>query len=170
MVSGSSVLQLPVDRKACVLVVVDETDRGRRTLEVTLDLARRLEAGVVAQGIVERSVCRGGSWEAPRAAEMRVRVDGALESLRTAGMPARGEVSIVPRGGAAHAIAELAEDANADLIVLAGARFPRLAAVVGANTADGVEARTARPLLVVPPVRRGRAADPPGGAWRPAPV
>lgn len=170
MVSGSSVLRLHVDRKACVLMVVEGTERGRRTLDVTLDLARRLEAGVVAQGIVQRSVGRAGAWEVPGSAEMQARVDGALDRLREAGMPARGEVSIVPRGGAANAIAELAEDANADLIVLAGARFPRLAAVVGANTADEVEGRTARPLLVVPPARRGQAAEAAGGTWRPAPV
>ena len=168
MVTKGTVVKLAVDRKPRVVLVLERADRGRRTFDVALDLARRLDASVVVQGIVERSVGRAGPWEVPRVAEVRAGVDGALEGLGAAGRPARGEVSIVQRGGAADAIAELAEDASADLIVLAGARFPRLAALVGASTAEQVEGRTSRPLLVVPPGRRGRSGDGAATGWRPA--
>lgn len=149
-----SLVSLAAPRRTCLLLVVEAGEPGWRALQVATDLAVRLGAEIVAQGLIGRSLSHAGLWEVRCLSQVVGEVNDVIERLNAAGISAQGVVTIIDRGNTAHKIAELAAEVSADLIVIPGPRFPRLAALLGANVPNQLQARTGRPVLVVTPAPR----------------
>ena len=125
-----------------IVLALDGSDGAERAVPVAADLARRDAAHVIVAHAQTRAL----------ETAINARLDQQVEALRAAGIEA--EVVIVPSvldGGEADAIAEVASNHDADVIVIAGrGRTPFAGALLGSVTQRLLHVSD-RPVLVIPP-------------------
>jgi nucleotide-binding universal stress UspA family protein len=125
-----------------IVLALDGSEGAERALPVAAGLARRDGAHIVVAHAQTRAL----------ETAINERLDRQVEALRTDGIEA--EVVIVPSvldGSEADAIAEVASERNADVIVIAGrGRTPFVGALLGSVTQRLLHVSD-RPVLVIPP-------------------
>ena len=138
-------------------VIVWATD-GSENSDLALEHARRLAAAggsrLVAAHVKELTVGRAAGYPVNvDEEEVEQKIRGQVEELEGAGVPVRLELGATGAGGAAHAIADLASEAGADLIVV-GTRGqgPIGGLLLGSVTHRLLHVATC-PVLAVPPKR-----------------
>jgi nucleotide-binding universal stress UspA family protein len=142
-----------------ILVVVDDLAGQEQLLGLACHLARRLDAELLVEHIVERNGWRGYPMYAPtdpRTAEHMI--DRVLESLEVRGVRAQGEVTITLSGYKARAIQSAAVESGANLIILEARRLSPFLALTGLSPVHRVVRSGHCPVLVVPTAPRPRLA------------
>jgi nucleotide-binding universal stress UspA family protein len=100
-----------------VVLALDGSESSDRALACATALAKVHSSSVHVVHVVELTVGRGGGRAPLNEKEIQAKVEGQVTALAAAGVKAEFETHTVPAGGPAHAIAEVAANAKADLIV-----------------------------------------------------
>jgi nucleotide-binding universal stress UspA family protein len=137
-----------------ILVALDESDKSRRAVDLTADLAKRYGAEVVVERIWEDEVmvaALASSATAPSPAAPDARRDGLLEieveRLRKAGVTVRGEVRR-SGGPVGDEIVAAAREAGADLIVMGSRGLSDAGALVVGSASHRVLELAHCPVLI----------------------
>lgn len=125
-----------------IVLALDGSEGADRAIPVAADLARRDGARVVIAHAQTRAL----------ETAIRSRLDRQVDDLRAAGVQADVVIAAaVIEGREADAIAQIAADHDADLIVIAGrGRSPFVGAVLGSVTQRLLHVSDS-PVLVIPP-------------------
>jgi nucleotide-binding universal stress UspA family protein len=100
-----------------VVLALDGSESSDRALECATALAKANSSSVTVVHVVELTVGRGGGRAPINEKDIQAKVEGQVAALVASGVKAELETQTVPAGGPAHAIAEVAASAKADLIV-----------------------------------------------------
>jgi nucleotide-binding universal stress UspA family protein len=100
-----------------VVLALDGSESSDRALALVTVLAKEHSSSVHVVHVVELTVGRGGGLAPLNEKDIQAKVEGQAKALTAAGVKTEFEVYTVPAGGPAHAIADAAQNAKADLIV-----------------------------------------------------
>lgn len=97
----------------------------------------------------------GGAYAAhPNQDELKAKVEGQVAEISKSGVAARLEVTDAPIGGAAHAIAEVAESRGADVIAVGTRGHTPLSGLLLGSVTQRLLQIAPCPVLAVPPKQR----------------
>src|SRR5690348_4311596 len=134
-----------------VLWATDGSGTAARALPFALSLAEEHDAKLVVVHVREIFVGRGGGY--PMLAdesELRDRIATQVDDLRATGHDARFVVKTATAGHAPAAIAEVAREVGADLIVVGTHGYGRVAGLVLGSVTQGLLHLGVCPVLAVP--------------------
>jgi nucleotide-binding universal stress UspA family protein len=134
-----------------IVLGLDGSDNSERAIPLATDLAKRDNAELVVVHVEEDVIGKGGGPIRATEDEIQAEIRSKADELSAQGLEVRVEMRSVMLGGPAHAIAEVAEQAGADLIV-AGTRghSPISGLLLGSVTQRLLHIARC-PVLAVPP-------------------
>jgi nucleotide-binding universal stress UspA family protein len=133
-----------------VVLALDGSESSDRALECATALAKAHSSSVRVVHVVELSVGRGGGLPPLNEKEIQAKVEGQVEALKAAGIKVEFEMHTVPAGGPAHAIADVAESARADLIVTGTRGHTGLVGMLLGSVPQRLLHLAQCPVLIVP--------------------
>ena len=137
-----------------IVVALDGSDGSRAAIPVAAELARR-EGGRIVIAHVEQDVAGKGGAPIPITEdEIQAEIRKQADQLSSEGIETSVEMRNVMLGGPAHPIAEIAEEANADLIVAGTHGHTPLAGLLLGSVTQRLLHIARSPVLVVPPPDR----------------
>ena len=106
-----------------IILALDVSDGAKQAIPVAAELAEKEKAKIVIAHVTEYLAAKGG--ELPRVDEDQVRaeIDEEAKELRDRGIDTKVELAEITVGGPAHAIVDIADRNDGDLIVT-GTRGP----------------------------------------------
>jgi nucleotide-binding universal stress UspA family protein len=137
-----------------IMLALDGSEGSRRAIPVAAELARQNGGRIVIAHVEQDVAGKGGAPIPITEDEIQAEIREQAKRLAADGIETSVEMRNVMLGGPAHPIAEIAEDANADLLV-AGTRghSPVAGLLLGSVTQRLLHIARA-PVLVVPPPDR----------------
>jgi len=138
-----------------VVLATDGSTNGDRAVELVKLFAQQARSKVVVVHVTELVGGRGGTY--PVAAdeeEILAKIKAQVADLNAVGVAAQLTTHVVSLGGPAHMIAEAADSAGADLIVVGSRGHSPLAQVVLGSVPVRLLQIATCPVLVVPPPER----------------
>jgi nucleotide-binding universal stress UspA family protein len=133
-----------------VVLALDGSASSDKALECTTELAQKHASTVHVVHVIELTVGRGGGREPINETELQAKVEGQVKSLTAGGVKADLTVLKVPAGGPAHAIAEVAESAKADLIITGTRGHTAIVGMLLGSVPQRLLHLARCPVLVVP--------------------
>ena len=133
-----------------VVLALDGSDSSDRALECATALAKVHSSTVHVVHVVELTVGRGGGRTPINEKDVQAKVEGQVQALVASGVKAQFETHTVPAGGPAHAIAEVAASAKADLIVTGTRGHTAVIGMVLGSVPQRLLHLAHCPVLVVP--------------------
>jgi nucleotide-binding universal stress UspA family protein len=133
-----------------VVLALDGSESSDKAFECASALAKTHSSSVHVVHVVEIVLGRGGGRLPLNENELQAKVEGQVKELAAAGVKAQLLVHTVPAGGPAHAIAEAAAEAKADLIITGTRGHTTLAGLVLGSVPQRLLHLAHCPLLVVP--------------------
>lgn len=133
-----------------VVLALDGSESSDKAFECARSLAKMHSSNVQVVHVVEIVLGRGGGRLPLNESDVQAKVEGQVKELTDAGIKAQLIVHTVPAGGPAHAIAENAGEAKADLIITGTRGHTALAGMVLGSVPQRLLHLTRCPLLVVP--------------------
>jgi len=143
VVRTSPTLRVPPRR---VLVATDGSAASDRAITEAAEVARRIGAAVTVLHVRQLVITPAGDYGEPEA-EAKAVMDRAVAATRALGVQAEGRIAI-SQTGAVDAIASVAEQEDADLVVIASRRPSELNGLLLGSVAHGVIHRLSRPVLL----------------------
>ena len=135
-----------------VVVGLDGSEGAARGLEHAKELAGQSGGEIIAVHIDERIVAKGDMPTAdPAEAEVKEKVRGQVDALNDAGIKTELVESVIVLGGPGRAIADIADGAGADLIVVGTRGHSSIPGVILGSVAHRLLHIAGRPVLAVPP-------------------
>ena len=101
-----------------IVLALDGSEASHKAIPLAAELAREDGARIVIAHIEEDVVGKGGGPVAATEDEIQAEIRKRAEELSAGGIDTSVEMRSVMLGGPAHPIAEIAEEAGADLIVV----------------------------------------------------
>ncbi len=134
-----------------IVLALDGSEAADVAIPVAADLAKKSGGRIVIAHVDERIAGKGGivSINAEEH-ELRAELAARAEALTKLGVDSKVVVSTVVLGGPAHAIADIAEDEGADLIVAGTTGHTAIGGLLGSTTQRLLHI-SRRPVLTVPP-------------------
>jgi nucleotide-binding universal stress UspA family protein len=132
-----------------ILVAVDGSPQGGKTVPVAVDLASKYGSGVVVVHVREHGRFEGTDVDLGPPVEAEELVDAVLERFRAADVDARGEIRHVTPGDTPKQIVEVADGWEADLIVLGTRGMTEWKSLVLGGVANKVVQHAGCPVLLV---------------------
>jgi nucleotide-binding universal stress UspA family protein len=133
-----------------IVVAVDGSEGSKRAIPIATELAKRDEAKLVLAHIDERIVGKGGGDVHPDEDQIQADVTKLAEGLSSQGIETDVQMADVMVGGAAHPIAEIADRANADLIVAGTRGHSSVTGLLLGSVTQRLLHLAKQPVLVVP--------------------
>lgn len=133
-----------------IVLGLDGSEGSARALPHAVGLATASEGKIVVAHVDERLVAKG-DMPGPGEEEARQKVRSQVEQIKGEGVEATLESRTLVLGGPGHAIAEIAEEANADLIVVGTRGHSTVPGLVLGSVAHRLIHVAHRPVLAVPP-------------------
>ncbi len=133
-----------------IVLALDGSEGSRRGIPVAADLARREEGRIVIAHVEQDVAGKGGAPIPVTEDEIQAEIRKQAEQLSADGIETSVEMRNVMLGGPAHAIAEIAEGANADLIVAGTRGHSPVAGLLLGSVTQRLLHITPCPVLVVP--------------------
>jgi nucleotide-binding universal stress UspA family protein len=133
-----------------ILLAVDDSTHSQRAAEVSEKLAQLTKSQVVVTHVHEVAVGRWGSMRVDDTAGDSF-AETVLKSLRAVGIDARFESHEAHYGHVAQALSGLAEDLDADMIVVGSRGRTDVASLALGSVSHKLLHLSRRPVLVVPP-------------------
>ncbi|MDQ3102275.1 MAG: universal stress protein [Actinomycetota bacterium] len=135
-----------------IVLALDGSEGSRRATPVALSMAKLTGARIVVAHVDERIAAKG-DMPSIRADEDEIfkRIESEVEQLAADGVDASAERKVVVLGGPAHAIAEIADEADADLIVVGTRGHSQIAGLLLGSVTTRLLHIAKRPVLAVPP-------------------
>jgi len=132
-----------------VLVAVDGSREGGKTLPVAVELATRFGSSVTVVHVREHTRYEGDDVDLGPDASAEEIVDSALEAFRSVGVEARGEIRRVSPGETPEQIVQIAETVDAKLIVMGSRGMTELKSLLLGGVANKVVQHAHCPVLLV---------------------
>jgi nucleotide-binding universal stress UspA family protein len=133
-----------------IVLGLDGSDGAKRAIPFTVELARRDNARLVIAHVEQRVVGKGVA-PIPGEDEIEAEIDRQAKELTEQGIDTRVEKSsTIFVGGPAVAIAEIADQADADLIIVGTRGHSAAIGVVLGSVAERLPHLAHQPVLVVP--------------------
>jgi nucleotide-binding universal stress UspA family protein len=133
-----------------IVLALDGSEGSSRALPHAVELAKASEGKIVIAHIDEHMVAKG-DMPGPREEEAHKTVSSQLEQIQGEGIDATLETRTLVLGGPGHQIAEIADEANADLIVVGTRGHSTVPGLVLGSVAHRLIHVAHRPVLAVPP-------------------
>lgn len=133
-----------------IVVGLDGSDGAKHAVPFAVELARRDDAKIVIAHIEEDIVGKGGGPIVANEDEIQAEIDRQAKELSSQGVDARVEKTAVYLGGPAPAIMKIADEADADLIVVGTRGHSGIAGVLLGSVAQRLLHLAHQPVLVVP--------------------
>jgi len=133
-----------------IVVAVDGSEGSKRAIPIATELAKRDDAKVVLAHIDERIVGKGGGDIHPDEDQIQADVKKLAEELSSQGIETDVQMADVMVGGPAHPIAEIADRANADLIVAGTRGHSSVTGLLLGSVTQRLLHLAKQPVLVVP--------------------
>ena len=137
-----------------IVLGLDGSEDSRRALQVAAELARREGARIVVAHVEQDVAGKGGGPIPATEDEIQVEIRKQTEQLSSDGIDTTLEMRNVMLGGPAGPIADIAREANADLIVVGTRGHSAAAGVLLGSVTQRLLHRAPCPVLVVPPADR----------------
>ena len=134
-----------------IVLALDGSEESRQALPLATELARQDGARIVIAHAEQ--VGRGGPIPANED-EIQAEIRKQAEELSAGGIETSVEMRNVMLGGPAHAIAEIADGANADLIVVGTRGHSAVAGLLLGSVTQRLLHLARCPVLVAPPTDR----------------
>jgi nucleotide-binding universal stress UspA family protein len=131
---------------------LDGSENSRRAIPLAQELASQSGGRIVVVHVEERTAYRGGS-AALHADEpdTQKQIEGEAERIRGAGLDVKVVNETAILGGPAHAIAKVADDEDADVIVVGTRGRSQVKGLLLGSVTDRLLHIAKRPVLGVPP-------------------
>lgn len=133
-----------------IVLGLDGSEGSSRALPHAVELAKASQGKIVVAHVDERLAAKD-VIPGPNEAEVKAAIDSQVEQIQGEGV----EVSLVTRpialGGPGHAIAQIAEDAGAEVIVVGTRGHSSVPGLVLGSVAHRLIHVAHRPVLAVPP-------------------
>ena len=133
-----------------IVLALDGSDGAKQAIPVAAELAEKEKANVVIAHVTEYLAAKGG--ELPRIDEDQIRAEIAQEAkeLSDRGIETKVEMAEVVAGGPAHAIVDIADRNDGDLIVTGTRGHGSVAGLMLGSVAHRLLHIAKRPTLAVP--------------------
>ena len=131
-----------------LLVAVDGSEHARHTIPLVADLAKKSGGHVTVLHVREHGVSKFTEWERETADDAQSVVEGVDRELQAAGVESSFEIRRALAGRAAREICDVADELDADLIVMGSRGVTDLEGLVVGSVAHKVLHLTTRPVLV----------------------
>ncbi|MGE5407650.1 MAG: universal stress protein [Syntrophothermus sp.] len=140
-----------------IVLCLDGSEGSRRAVPVAIDLAERAGSRVVIAHVEEKLAAKGGPDLHADEDEIQATIRSQAEELAAAGIETTVKMATVMRGGPAPAIARIADEVDADLIVLGTRGHSAVPGVLLGGVTQRLLHIGHRPVLAVPPRDRHSA-------------
>jgi nucleotide-binding universal stress UspA family protein len=134
-----------------IVVALDGSDGSERALSLAVDLARRDNAKLVIAHVEEDITGKGGGPIHATEDEVQADIRRRAEELSGQGLAVSVEMRSVMLGAPSHAIADVADQVGADLIVVGTRGHSAITTLVLGSVARSLLHVARQPVLVVPP-------------------
>jgi nucleotide-binding universal stress UspA family protein len=133
-----------------IVLALDGSDGAKQAIPVAAELAEKEKANIVIAHVTEYLAAKGG--ELPRIDEDQIRAEIAQEAkeLSDRGIETKVEMAEVVAGGPAHAIVDIADRNDGDLIVTGTRGHGSVAGLMLGSVAHRLLHIAKRPTLAVP--------------------
>jgi nucleotide-binding universal stress UspA family protein len=132
-----------------IVVPIDGSTRGSKTIELALGLATRFEAAVTVVHVREYERYEGDDVDMGPPISAEELVEQTVKAFSDAGVPASGVVRRVRSNETAQQIVEVAEQADADLIVMGTRGMTEWRSLLLGGVANKVVHHATCPVLLV---------------------
>ena len=137
-----------------IVLALDGSEGSRRAIPVAAELARQNGGRIVIAHVEQHVAGKGGAPIPITEDEIQAEIRKQADKLSTDGIETSVEMRNVMLGGPAHPIAEIAEEANADLIVAGTRGHSPVAGLLLGSVTQRLLHIARSPVLVVPPPDR----------------
>lgn len=137
-----------------IVLALDGSEESQQAVPLAAELARQDGARIVIAHVEQDVVGKGGGPIPATEDEIQAEVRKQAEELSAAGIETSVEMRNVMLGGPAHAIAEIADGANADLIVVGTRGHSAVAGLFLGSVTQRLLHIARCPVLVAPPTDR----------------
>ena len=137
-----------------IVLALDGSEGSRRAIPVAAELARQNGGRIVIAHVEQDVAGKGGAPIPITEDEIQAEVREQAKRLAADGIETSVEMRNVILGGPAHPIAEIAEEANADLIVAGTRGHSPVAGLLLGSVTQRLLHIARSPVLVVPPPDR----------------
>jgi len=137
-----------------IVLALDGSEGSRRAIPVAAELARQNGGRIVIAHVEQDVAGKGGAPIPITEDEIQAEVREQAKRLAADGIETSVEMRNVILGGPAHPIAEIAEEANADLIVAGTRGHSPVAGLLLGSVTQRLLHIARSPVLVVPPSDR----------------
>ena len=134
-----------------IVLALDGSEGSRAAIPIATELARQNGGRIVIAHAEQYVVGKGGAPVPPTEDEIQAELRRQAEELSKEGIDTRVEIRNVVLGGPAHVIAEIADEANADLIVAGTHGHTALGGLLLGSVTQRLLHIAHRPVLAVPP-------------------
>jgi nucleotide-binding universal stress UspA family protein len=132
-----------------ILLAVDGSSKSEKTILIALDMAERYGSTVTIVHVREYERYEGSDVDMGPPISAEDLVNGVLTRFRDKGIEAHGEIRRVSSGDTPEKIVEVAEAADAELIVLGSRGMSEWKSLVLGGVANKVVQHTTCPVLLV---------------------
>jgi nucleotide-binding universal stress UspA family protein len=132
-----------------ILVAVDGSRQGSKTIPVAVDLAQKYGADVTVVHVREHTRYEGTDVDLGPGVSAEDLVGDVVEAFRAAGVSAEAEIRRVRPGDTPEQIIEVAEDSGAQLIVMGTRGMTEWKSLVLGGVANKVVQHASCPVLLV---------------------
>ena len=135
-----------------IVLALDGSEGSQRATPVAVAQARQSDARIVVAHVEERIAAKG-DMPPVRADEDEIfkRIEAEAEEISKDGVDASVERAVVVLGGPAHAIAEIADEVDADMIVVGTRGHSPISGLLLGSVTTRLLHIANRPVLAVPP-------------------
>jgi nucleotide-binding universal stress UspA family protein len=135
-----------------IVLGLDGSEFAERGVPIAKELAQRDGARIEVVHVRELRAGRGGGYPVyPDEDELEANVRRRVDELNGSGIPSRLNLVTTGTHGPAHAIADVAEEVDADLIVVGTRGHAPVAGLLLGSVTQRLLHVAARPILAVPP-------------------
>lgn len=134
-----------------LVLCLDGSEGSKRAIPVAVEIAQRNNGKIVIAHVEEDVVGKGGGPIHATEDEIQAEIKRQAEDLSAKDIDTEVKMTSVMLGGPAHAIASIADDANADLIVVGTRGHSPVAGLLLGGVTQRLLHIAHQPILVVPP-------------------
>ena len=134
-----------------IVLALDGSDGSKRPIPLVIELAKRDGAKVVIVHVDERIVGKGGGDVHPDENQIQAAVRKQADELSEQGIETKVQMADVMVGGAAHPIARIADQVEADLIAVGTRGHSAISGLLLGGVTQRLLHISHRPVLAVPP-------------------
>src|SRR4249920_2738670 len=135
-----------------IVLALDGSDTAKRGIPIAVDLAKEGKGKIVIAHVEERMATKGRAPLHANEEQIQGELQALVKDLAADGIEGRIEMGDVMAGGSgvAHAIADIADKSNADLIVAGTRGHPPVEGLLLGSVTQRLLHIAKQPVLVVP--------------------